>query len=230
MTLISGLGLGDWPRAERRAARCPDLLHPRSVFQRHPTGNQRPLLRDGQRQPRPTQRAVDFRQCRNRGDIESLPLDHIDRTTCRSAGVGDDDVEHRGCCRGRSQRSGLRAAGRRHCPIIATGRIGDRRLHDKTVWGDVVDSDHDIASRCGDCSDALNRRQTRHRFVLGAIRWRSPVGRDFGIPSTHTSPNQAQRVRFRYVHYRNRAQPDSYEPATLDGGLVTTPVSRDLGR
>ena len=35
--------------------------------------------------------------------------------------------------------------------------------------------------------------------------WRS-VGRDFGIAGTHSAPDQAQRVRFQYWEYRNRAQ------------------------
>ena len=70
-------------------------------------------------------------------------------------------------------------------------------------------------SRSANSDASVNVRRPPHALTSGphpsapdrrAHDFLKLVGRVSGTPDTHTSPNQAQRVRFRYWEYQNRAQ------------------------
>ena len=92
-----------WETGRVRNVRAHSLLS-RAVAlaacsERRSAGDRRPVLRDGQREPRATQRAGHRRRCRDRRDVEALPLHHVDRAARRAEGMGDDDLQRGGRAR-----------------------------------------------------------------------------------------------------------------------------------
>lgn len=94
-------------------------------------------------------------------------------------------------------------------------------------WRDVLDRHLDLVpchatfALLDGCPDPA-KFATRSAVLLSSRR-PARVGRDSGSPSTHSAPDQVQRVRFRYPQYRNRARP------VRDSGSASSAQAGDLG-